>query len=375
MNHINSILVIGSEHHNTYSLLRCFGEEGMKVDLLLYDCSDSYIGHSRHINKLWYCKDAHDAVYKLKKIVDDPSKRFVVIPASDTAAALMNDQYEYFNGRCIFFNTGNVTRLSYYMDKEVQTRFASEVGFDVPRTTSYDGNERIYFDSFPCIIKPLASIDGGKRIVVCRCQEDIDKHKSDFDGVGRVLVQEFLEKEEEIVILGVSFGVNVVIPGYIKKIRDIRGGTTYSITAPSSDLGTSLVECATNLVRNLHYEGLFGIECIKCCNRYYFVEINLRNDATSYSLAVAGANLPMMFYKAQVEGGLKCFTGSVRKIFSMVELVDFGNVLHRKVGLLRWLKERKQAACLYFYSKEDKECYRYAKKQYLEHLMKKLFIK
>jgi len=123
----------------------------------------------------------------------------------------------------------------------------------------------------------------------------------------------------------------------------------------------------------LNYEGLFGIELIKSKENYYFIEINLRNDATTYSLAVAGVNLPLMYYNlCSGTNSIDETIFEVRTIFSIVEIVDFSNVVHRRIHFLEWFKQLRQAECRYYFSKEDKSPYQLAKKNYILTILKKL---
>ena len=368
----NKVLVVGGSHHNTYSLLRCFGEAGLKVDLILCGCKDSFIGHSTYIDNLWYCDDEESAYIEIVELLNNTDIRYVIISATDKGVSLLDEHYEELHDKCEFFNAGGPGVITHYMDKIVQVNEAAKAGFSVPITRSFEDGEHIYSDCFPCLIKPSASIDGGKRIAICHSLGDVEACVSQFSGVKKVLVQQYIEKDEEIVIVGVSMGGYIYIPGYIIKYRDVAGGTTYSSTAPINELDTNVTESAKRLVKDINYEGLFGIECIKSHGEYFFIEINLRNDATSYSMAVAGVNLPLMYYQFYTGERSKLTMRPVRKIYSMVEIKDFSNVLHGRVNLLSWLRQRKGAECLYYYSKYDKLPYQIACRNYVSDTLKKI---
>jgi len=186
MKHMNKPLVIGGSHHNTLSLVRCFGERGVKVDLILYECKNSYIGHSKFIDAVWYCANAIDSVDKAKELVCESPLLYVVFSATDAVASLMDLRYNEFAGKCRFFNAGGVGRLTHYMDKEKQNHLASKAGLLVPKTESFIKGEVLSFDTFPCIIKPLASIDGGKRIIICKNQKEIEDYSNEFADLENV---------------------------------------------------------------------------------------------------------------------------------------------------------------------------------------------
>ena len=61
MNSINKIIIIGTNHHNTLSMVRCFGEEERKVSLYIYGDDNSYIALSKYVEEVSYFKTAEEA--------------------------------------------------------------------------------------------------------------------------------------------------------------------------------------------------------------------------------------------------------------------------------------------------------------------------
>ena len=167
----------------------------------------------------------------------------------------------------------------------------------------------------------------------------------------------------------------MLIPAYIYKLRDIKGGTTYSTVKPVDDLPPELLMSCKKIVGTMYYKGLFGIELIRRGNNYYFIEINLRNDATSYAICVAGCNLPLLYWKIyNREPADKLLTAPIRTINAMVEFDDFIHVLKRHVSLRTWKRQRKEAECKYCYSKVDRDAYRSPKKDFMKFVLKLMFI-
>ena len=139
-----------------------------------------------------------------------------------------------------------------------------------------------------------------------------------------IQIQQYIKRDKEIVIDGVALpDGNIIIPGYVYKHRDYLGGTTFSTTYPVSALPEEIVCKIKQLVKNIGYEGLFGVELIINKGEYYFEEINLRNDATTYALAVAGVNLPYIYALAkQGFDYQKEANKPIRTINSIVEFRD-----------------------------------------------------
>ena len=158
----------------------------------------------------------------------------------------------------------------------------------------------------------------------------------------------------------------------IQKHREERGGTTYATVRSITELNQKVVDACRLLIKEIGYQGLWGIECIKQGDEYFFLELNMRNDATTYAMKVAGVNLPYI-YQQMVGGRANELTNdSVRIINSMVEFNDFNFVLKRKVNLFRWIREYKGAECKYFHSGADSKPCMLMKNEYLKFLRKRI---
>lgn len=374
MSHINSnIIIIGTNHHNTLSMVRCFGEEGKRVILYIYGADKSYIANSIYVERVFYFSTASEAINSVKTFASTLISKPIVIACSDEISSIMDIRYEELNKLCHFFNASKAGHITYYMDKQKQLELAKECGFDVP--ISVDAlPEEINCESvsYPCFVKPKASIYGGKNIAICYNQQELKDALNKYDPSYNILVQDYIQKEYEIVILGMSFDGEVVVPGFILKHREEKGGTTFSTVKPISELNSYIVEACKRMINEISYNGLWGIECIKQGDNYYFLELNMRNDATTYSMKVAGANLPLYYYYKVTNSSYTINDASINSINSMVEFNDFNFVLKRKVGLFRWIKDWKSSKCKYFYSKNDINPYYKKRKEYFNFLKKRL---
>lgn len=374
MKSISKIIIIGTNHHNTLSMVRCFGEEGRKVVLYIYGDDNSYIAFSKYLEEVCYFKTAEDAINRLVINSDTSSSKSLIIACSDEAASVIDQLYDQLYNKYHIFHAGGTGHITRYMNKQLQMQLATDSGFCVPGTVeSFPGSIQIDSINYPCIIKPTSSIHGGKNIAICHTKESLSVAIKSYPPQYSILVQDFIRREYEIVILGVTYNQTTIIPGYIHKHRDDKGGTTYSTVKSINSLPSSLVESCTKLVKTIGYNGLWGIECIKSDNEYYFLELNLRNDATTYSMKVAGVNLPYLYYQLVANIPVVFEEHQVSQVNSIVEFNDFNFVLKRKVGLIEWLKQYKSAECKYFYSEADPKPYRERKRQYVLFILKRLF--
>lgn len=371
MNHINKIIIIGTNHHNTLSMVRCFGEEGRKVNLFIYGDNHSFITSSIYVDSVSYFATATDAVAAIPLA---SSNKPLVIACSDEVASLMDLQYDVLRQGCHFFNAGETGRVTAFMDKQKQLQLAKECGFQVPLSIDVLPKDVVCTEvNFPCFIKPKASIYGGKNIAICQNEEELKTALKKYNPQYNILVQDYIKKDYEIVVLGATFGDKILSPGFIQKHREERGGTTYSTVRPIIELDQRLVEACRQMIKKIGYQGLWGIECIKQGDKYYFLELNMRNDATTYALKVAGVNLPFLYFQMLENINSPVVLNPVRTINSMVEFNDFNFVLKGKVGLFRWIKEYKKAECKYYYSAVDLTPFCEQKKVYIKFLKSRLF--
>ena len=99
------------------------------------------------------------------------------------------------------------------MNKQVQADLANSVGITTPCSYEYKGE--LQRTIYPCLLKPVQSINGGKKVIICNNESELRIGLSSFSKQDVVLVQQFIKKEYEIVVLGCSTSKGVIIPGYI----------------------------------------------------------------------------------------------------------------------------------------------------------------
>ena len=374
MDHTVSLIIIGTSHHNTLSMIRCIGHNDLRPYVIIYGKTNSYVTFSHYLAGYSQVDTANEAVNTLSMICDVLPPKPVVITCSDEVAMLLNNSYEEYSEKCFFFNAGIDGRVTQFMDKGLQCELAKVAGFAVP--WSFVCSPEKLPDGqiqFPCIIKPKESIHGGKKFFLCNSPEDLKLSLQEFDPEYPILTQQYINGDYEIVIVGLTIAGVTYIPGYVHKHRDYKGGTTYSTVFSVSKLPQEVVKASKNMLAEIGYEGLWGIECIFSNDEYYFIELNLRNDATTYSMAVAGVNLPLAFYKAKRGYDmLPIVSRDVEEINSMVEFEDFNFVLKRKTSLFQWIKELQRSKCLYYYDKNDMGPFRKKSREYISILFKRI---
>lgn len=376
------MIVIGTNHHNTLSIIRSLGQRGIYPDVILYgnNVAGGFVVRSKYIRVCHCFETAEEAINELSKLCIsgniNEKRKICVITCSDEVASILDHQYEEWKERLSFFNCGEKGLLTYYMDKQVQVDIAKEVGISVPDSLTHRiGEELLDKVMLPCIVKPLESIHGGKKISVCDDWESAINVLNTYNEGDVVQIQQYIQGDYEIVVDGLALEADIIIPGYIKKFRNIKGGTTYSESYPLNSLPTAIINSIKTMLRRMHYYGLFGVELIVSRGVYYFIEVNLRNDATTYTLSKAGINLPYIYYLSTYGVDYSNELNVIRNIRSMVEYRDLDFVFSRKISYHQWLKEKRNCECLYFADSEDPLPASIARKNYLKSKLESLIRK
>lgn len=341
------VIIIGVTHHNTLGVIRSVGKHFKSLKcctLILFGESESYLTSSDYVDDCYFLETSDQILPFLLK--NKPRIPSCIITTTDEAGHQLDIHYNELKPYYKFFHAKKQGDITKYMDKQVQATLAYKIGIKVPK--SYTEKDI----SFPCLIKPLKSINGGKNIIICKSENEYYEGKK-IIGETPCLIQEFIKKENEIVLVGLSMSQEIIIPAVVKKIRDSDGGTDYASIHPINSIPKDFIDKCKLFIRTIGYEGLFGIEFIVSNNEYYYIETNLRNDATAYSVAIAGYNLIGSFIKYSLNNITDFSQPCIKDIYSVVEFRDFDNVLHGKINLFKWLSQVRKSKCKYFFDSND----------------------
>ncbi len=375
---IQDIIIIGGNHQNTLTMVRALGRKYNLVDVIVENSNQSecYISASKYVRKCFYIISEREILQILQENYLSAEERPVIITCTDRSASFLDDNYDILKRNFYFFNSGERGRLSRFLSKHNQVQLASEVGLTIPSSLVYtNGDPLIEGIKFPCLLKPLSSTLLAKRADICNNQEELFNVLKEYPNGCQILIQQYIERELEIVVDGISLKNEVFIPGYVRKIRDnINGGTSFMQSYHINTLPTYLVEKMREMVKRLRYEGLFGFEFIYSNGKYYFLEINLRNDATTYAIVQAGMNLPELFVELVIaQKPYFPVHFQIKPIFSMSELADFSNSINiYHLSIFNWIKDVLKTDSYFLFDKEDKKPFRKAVRNFILSKINKL---
>ena len=356
----DKIFIIGGNHHNTLGVIRSLGYKGLKPIVLLVSDKigkNNYVLRSKYISKFKSFINYQDVMDWLINNASENSGS-VILCTSDGASSAVDMNYDKLAATYHIPNAKKEGVINHFMNKEIMSELARKIGMTVPPTYLYDHTNPLPKNiEFPCIIKPLLSIEGSKSdIKICNTFEELNSFIKDTSHCERIQIQKFIEKDYEYQLIGCSLegGKKVIIPGVSHVIRPSKCSNTGFLRYKSLDM-TYPVKLAKKFIQEIGYSGLFSMEFLRDKNgKDYFMEINFRNDGNAICVTASGVNLPYIWYLANSNKSIEHEPMILRKeVFVMPEFDDFVNVLKGKISLLSWIKALRSTDCFMEYDHTD----------------------
>ncbi len=348
-------IVLGSNHNNTLGLVWSLAEGGHTVILLLYKQGLNYVAKSKYVKKVYYIeKNKDDVIALLKQVSHSLGSKPMVFVSSDNDAAMLNEHFAEISPYCYFEGGYADGSINCYRDKDTGNRLALKCGFTIPKNIVLENKKQIKElpISHPIIIKANNSINGGKSAMQ-KC-DTIEESILFVDGLPGeffpLQVQEFIEKDYEIMLLACSLesGEKVICPIANRKIRQYpmptgMGSYSESIAVSNNVDLQKLSTMTAKYLREIHYTGLFSAEFLYCKGQYYFLEINLRNDGTSWLSTCSGFNLPDIICRS-IDGNPSQEYLFNKKFYINI-FADIHYVKDGTITIYKWLKLFNSQTC------------------------------
>lgn len=314
------VIVLSRNYSTGLSVIRSIGAAGYTVDLV---ASAYKAGTSRIAASSKYVRNSVEVVSRkvkegegdtglveaLLKYAGKNTQKPVLFPTDDYTTSVMDQNRRVLSKHFIMptIVDGGDGCLTDRMDKTLQAQLAKEAGLLTPKEwiiSLADPEIPIPMDMvYPCFCKPIESVTGYKKEMArCNDEAQLRKHlkklQSNFANRS-ILVQEFLEIDNEIDLSGVCLDQEIIIPAIIRKwnvAKYERGVTLAGKIVPFEDLG-ELQEKIVAMLKKFRYVGMFDMELNIVGDKIYFNEVNLRSGGPNFAYFMSGVNLPALFVK------------------------------------------------------------------------------
>lgn len=355
------IIVIGGNHHNTLAILRSLGEKGVK-SLLIVVSEDSkpYIGYSKYVQEMRVVKlvdEISSAMYLLHKSSD----KAVVIACADPISSYLDSHRNNLTEDFILPGSDKEGKITRLMNKNAMMQLAIDSGISAPNSWIVNlAHPNIDEITYPCIVKPLVSMNGSKTdIAICEQRVELEDYLRN-SRCDELQVQGYIKKDIEFQLIGCSLngGEEVIIPGASIILRQPKNTNTGFLKYVPIRNFTYNKEACLRFIRNTGYSGLFSLEFIRDKNGTdFFMEINFRNDGNSICVTASGMNLPYIWYLhnngQSIEKEL-CYK-DMKEVFVMPEFNDIGNAIHGRISWTEWINDVRKTDRFMEFSKHDQK--------------------
>lgn len=315
------VIVIGNSFATRLGVIRSVGEIGCEVIVIAIayykvpnppkpiDCYSKYVKEVIFFDRKY---GREGLVQLLLEKCTDNDQKPVIIPTSDfTADAIDNEQIrEHF---FVPYINNAISSIEYWMNKANQKTIAIQEGLNVAGSIVIERKEETFHIpdtvKFPCFTKPLSSIGAGKKCLrKCENKSELQEiiNIAEKNNIHKILVEDYLNIDEEYAVLGFSDGKEVIIPGVIKFVRECKShkGVVMVGEVLSTDSFKEIIEKFICFIRQIGLVGLFDIDFFRCQGDFFFGELNVRIGGSGTAIAKMGVNLPAMFVKSMFGEGI-----------------------------------------------------------------------
>ncbi|MDO4738305.1 MAG: ATP-grasp domain-containing protein [Bacteroidales bacterium] len=376
---MKKVIILGNDHTNTLGLTQTLGREGFEVIACVWGEKRGLVKSSKYCKELLPCTSPQDCVKRILKLPQEKNK-IPIIASCDDAALILEKNKEVLADRFLFEFTQGDYHIESLLEKKMQVKLATEAGFNVPRSWLITDMMVIPKDiKYPCLIKPLVSSKGAKSdIRICRNEAEVKENLASLKYTKKVIIQKYIERDYEISILGCGLrNGDVVIPCVENKLTLYPKYTGLECLADMQPLKDEvIIKSIQNLIKVIGYVGLFSVEMMHCKmdSKFYFTEINLRNDGANSFVYKYGVNLPLI-HICDLKG---CLTQDSLNMtvtkpgYYIWDYHHFMSMLHRDISFSAWIREIiKSHGFLTYFPEDSKPFY----KQYKNWILRKLYLR
>ncbi|MBQ5984334.1 MAG: ATP-grasp domain-containing protein [Bacteroidales bacterium] len=359
-NRLNSIevIVVGQHLLNTLGQIRTLGESGIHPTVIWMEYNSSHNPQKcKYIGNYYSVRDSLEA-FDLIVSKRNFDNKAIISSDSDSFISLLDKHYSLLKDYYFFFNAGKDERLSAFLSKVEQCTLAESVGFNVPKTEQVNVGELPRRVSYPIFTKSIDSFDPywKKDTSICMDENDLlDFYKSCSSS--SVLLQSFIEKDNEIALEGVSLdsGNTVIIPVQGEYLRCPKDGFGSYKKLESYSLGEEILVRVKKMLQHIGYSGIFEIEFMRDkSGKLFFLEINFRHTQYNHALTDMGANLMMDWIRSITMRRFAPTQILKSPLIVINEIKDFRTyVLTKQISLFKWLKDFVTSDSYYLWDQKD----------------------
>lgn len=354
------VIVFALEHYNPLNMIRAFGENGINPIYVSVKRRYETACRSKYISELYRVENVEEGYQLLMEKYGNEDVKPYIVFSDDKSVGYFDYRYEEWKDKFITYNAGKAGRINEFMDKYEIQQLAKRHGFNVLDSYVISKNDSLPDNLwYPVITKAISPNSGSWKgdVFICKDEQElrdaIDKIESP-----QIMIQHFVDKQNELALEGytINYGKDLhiitqltwkyLIQGYYSPYHDV---CMFTDKIMEKNLQAMFEE--------IGFSGVFEVEfLIDKDGTYYFMETNFRASAWNPTCKFAGMPLPYLWIKGMENGYIDPLDRKEFEPFtSMSEVIDYAKrVEGGMVSFAEWLRDFKDAKCVYIYDKEDR---------------------
>ena len=212
----HKFIILASYTANALGQIRSLGERGISPIAVLVHKNTFRIDKSKYIGELYNVKSIEDGLdLIIERFGNEPNKPFLFTDRDDVMGLIdrrYNELIEKFN----IWNAGEQGRLNKYLNKSEQIKLAEECSFNVPKTEMVKLGELPHSLQYPIFTKAVDSLNEWWKgcASICNNEEELKAFCQKLE-VNNLILQEYIDKEDETPIEGISIngGKEIILFG------------------------------------------------------------------------------------------------------------------------------------------------------------------
>lgn len=357
---MNKVVLLGNDHTNTLGLTQTLGRSGFYIIVVMWGNKTGLVKSSKYCKEVYTASTPQACIDKLIQTIHGVDGiKIPIIPACDSAALVLEDNSKALASRFVYGYSMSDYSLHQLMEKDLQVKLALDAGFNVPKSWTINNFLKLPENlNYPCLIKPLVSCQGAKQdIKICKDRKELDENIQSLKFTKQVILQQYIDRDYEISILGCALSNGtVIIPAIENKLTLYPKYVGLECLARMDTLeDKEIIQCINNLIKKIKYVGIFSVEMMHCRtdNKFYFTEINLRNDGANSFVYKYGVNLPLNHIEDLTGKEITQFKDFTPGYY-IWDMHHFQSIAHREISICQWLREIRISNGFLTYFKEDK---------------------
>ena len=340
---MGKVVILGNDHTNTLGLAQSLGLAGFEVFAAVWGLETGIVRFSKFVKKVIIGHSPDECICRIADFFANCDEKIPILCSCDSAALAVEKYADTLIGKFVFEYAQGDKSISRLQEKNLQVELAEEVGFHTPKSFEVENvddiDNKLTFES-PYIYKALKSVEGDKSdLTVCRSREELKtKINKTLKKTPRVLVQQYIERDYEISILGCGLtNGECIIPALENKLTLFPKNVGLECLAQIVPLRDEKI---INPIKALINVGLFSVEMMhsKSEDIFYFTEINLRNDGAQSFIRKYGVNLPEI-HVADLLGQQFSIGNKNKEGYYIWEIHHLYSLLYRDLSFCQWVKE------------------------------------